>query len=87
MTDDPLVRVYLPGKNPDEAALPGVPLRSLTKSEFAALPDWLQQSVDASGFWRVHESKPADNEEKASAATKPASQHMTAPASTAGDRT
>lgn len=45
-------RHYDQAKNPDEASLPGVPLRDLTTAEFDALPKWLQESVDAAPFYR-----------------------------------
>jgi hypothetical protein len=52
MSDEKTARYYEAGKNPEGGMLPGVPLRDLTESEFAALPDWLQRSVDASPFYR-----------------------------------
>lgn len=38
-------------KNPDGAFLAGVGLRDLTTAEFAALPEWLQRSVEACPFY------------------------------------
>ena len=46
------VRYYDADKNPDGAALPGVPLRDLTDAEFDALPTYLQRSVDTAPFYR-----------------------------------
>ena len=56
-------RYYDPSKNPDAAALPGVPLRDLTDAEFEALPLWLQYSVDAQPFYRKTAPKAAAKEE------------------------
>lgn len=47
-----IARYYDEAKNPDGAGLPGVPLRDLTEEEYAALPEWLQQSVDNLPFYR-----------------------------------
>lgn len=44
-------RYYNPERNPSGAYLPGVPLGDMTDQEFAALPLWVQRSVDASGFY------------------------------------
>ncbi len=48
----PIARYYDEGKNEDGRAFDGVPLRDLTEDEFAALPPWLQASVDASPLYR-----------------------------------
>jgi hypothetical protein len=47
-----IARHYDASKNPDKAALPGVPLTDISQDEFDALPKWLQDSVDASPFYR-----------------------------------
>ena len=47
-----VARYYEPDKNPEQASLPGVPLRDLEDEEFAALPEWLQAPVDATPFYR-----------------------------------
>lgn len=61
----PIARYYDESKN-DGSAFDGVPLRDLTDEEFAALPAWLQASVDASPFYR--KTKPrADKAEDAPA--------------------
>lgn len=52
MASDPIARYYDEAKNPDGAFLPGVGLRDLTEAEFAALPEYLQESVDVCGFYR-----------------------------------
>ena len=70
-----IARYYDAEKNPDGGSLPGVPLRDLTEDEFAALPAWLQESVDAQPFFRKTkpESQKADKPAKATKA-KPASE-------------
>jgi hypothetical protein len=48
-----IARYYNEDENPrNDLALPGVPLRDLTDEEFAELPTWLQESVDASPLYR-----------------------------------
>lgn len=47
-----IARYYDEARNPEGAFLDGVPLRDLTEEEFAALPAWLQASVDASPLYR-----------------------------------
>jgi hypothetical protein len=49
---DNRARYYDETKNPEKGELPGVPLRDLTADEFAALPQWLQDSVDALPCYR-----------------------------------
>lgn len=44
---------YDESKNPDQAALPGVPLATMSAAEFQALPLWLQVSVCACPFYTV----------------------------------
>jgi len=46
-----IIRYYHTDKNPDEAMLPGVPLRDLEEDEFDNMLEWLQNSIDDSGFW------------------------------------
>ena len=48
----PIARYYDESKNENGSAFDGVPLRDLTEDEFAALPPWLQASVDASPLYR-----------------------------------
>ncbi len=48
----PIARYYDESKNEDGRAFDGVPLRDLNEDEFAALPPWLQASVDASPLYR-----------------------------------
>jgi hypothetical protein len=55
---DAIARYYDDSKNPDGGGFPGVPLRDLTESEFEALPEWLQQSVDASPLYRKTKPRP-----------------------------
>jgi hypothetical protein len=52
MSEEPIARYYDASKNPDGAFLMGVPLADLSESQWAALPVWLQLSVDASGWYR-----------------------------------
>ncbi len=47
-----IARYYDASKNPEGAVLDGVPLGDVTEDEFAALPAWLQASVDAAPFYR-----------------------------------
>lgn len=47
-----IARYYDETKNPEGGMLPGVPLRDLTEAEFAALPPWLQESLDALPCYR-----------------------------------
>ena len=63
-----IARHYDASKNEEGAALPGVPLRDLTEAEFAAYPQWLQDSIDAASFYR--KTKPtADRPSRARAET------------------
>lgn len=52
-------RYYVGGDEPS-VILPGVPLRDLSAAEFAALPEHLQRSVDASDVYR--KTKPPVNQ-------------------------
>jgi hypothetical protein len=63
-------RYYDASANPDEAYLPGVPLRDLNEDEFAAYPKWLQDSVDASPFFRKTKPQSAKAAKQASADDK-----------------
>lgn len=47
-----IARYYQEDKNEDGGALPGVPLADIDEETFAALPPWLQASVDASPMYR-----------------------------------
>jgi hypothetical protein len=47
-----ITRYYDESKNPEGAALPGVPLRDLEDEEFASYPAWLQDSIDAWAAYR-----------------------------------
>ena len=60
-----IARYYDETKNPEGAALPGVPLRDITQDEYDALPAWLQASVDDSPMYR----KTAPAKAKAAPAT------------------
>ena len=62
----PIARYYDDSKNDDGRAFDGVPLRDLTDEEFAALPEWLQLSVDASSLYRKKKPR-ADKAEDAPA--------------------
>ena len=52
-----ITRYYDETKNPEGGSLPGVPLRDLLEREYAALPEWLQHSIDALPCYR--KTKPA----------------------------
>lgn len=47
-----VARYYDEDKNPYNAAFPGVPLRDIEDEEWELLPVWVQNSVDASPFYR-----------------------------------
>lgn len=47
-----IARYYDESKNPEQASFPGVPLADLDEATFAALPPWLQDSIDACPFYR-----------------------------------
>lgn len=47
-----IARYYNAEKNPEGAFVSGVPLRDITEEEWQALPERLQRSADASGFYR-----------------------------------
>ena len=57
--ESPIARYYVADANPEGGQLPGVPLRDLLESEYAALPDWLKASIDASPMYRKTAPKPA----------------------------
>lgn len=63
---------YDASKNPESATLPGVKLDDLTDEEIAAFPEWLRESIAATGFWRKskpradHDDTPAKAEKKVS---------------------
>ena len=65
----PIARYYDESKN-DGGAFDGVPLRDLTEEEFAALPAWLQASVDAAPFYR--KTKPRAEKAESEAPAEPA---------------
>ena len=66
-----IARYYDAEKNPDGGSLPGVPLRDLSEDEFAALPAWVQESVDASPLYR--KTKPQGTAKPATKKAKPES--------------
>ena len=66
-----IARYYDAEKNPDGGSLPGVPLRDLSEDEFAALPAWVQESVDASPLYR--KTKPQGTGKAATKKAKPES--------------
>lgn len=43
---------YFDARHDDGSYFGGVPKRDLSEEEFAALPDWLQASIDASSMYR-----------------------------------
>lgn len=47
-----IARYYDASKNPEGGHLPGVPLADISQEAFDAMPEWLQASVDAVGFYR-----------------------------------
>jgi hypothetical protein len=47
-----IVRYYVAENNPDGAYVDGVPLRDITDEDWQALPERLQRSADATGFYR-----------------------------------
>lgn len=47
-----IARYYDQSKNPGGAFFPGIPLRDLTESEYAALSKHQQASIDACPFYR-----------------------------------
>jgi len=47
-----IARYYDETKNPDRAFFPGVPLRDIEADEWDALDKRMQESVDASVFYR-----------------------------------
>jgi len=47
-----IARYYDATKNPDHAFFPGVPLRDLTDDEWDALDTRMQESIDATPFYR-----------------------------------
>lgn len=63
-----IARYYVKDENPNGDHLPGVPLADLSEEEFAELPKWLQESVDASPMYR--KTKPADGKKRNSASDK-----------------
>lgn len=65
---------FVPENNPDAGFYPGVPLDHVTQEEFDALPEHLQNTVDASPFYR--KTKPADVIDGA----RPETAHITAAA-------
>lgn len=52
MSEEKIAWYYDKTKNPDGGSLPGVPLRNLTESEFAAMPKWLQLSIEVMAMYR-----------------------------------
>jgi hypothetical protein len=58
MSEPQIARRYHADKNPDGNGLPGVPLRDLTVDDWAALPAWLQQSIDGWSAYSVAKGGP-----------------------------
>lgn len=58
MSEEQIARYYDASANPDGVFLPGVPLADLSVEQWAALPEWLQASIDASGWYS--ETRPAE---------------------------
>jgi len=50
---------YLPGKNPKNQMLTGVPLDDISQAQFDAMPRWVQRSVAGCEFYRSVDAKPA----------------------------
>ena len=75
----PIARYYDESKN-DGGAFDGVPLRDLTEDEFAALPAWLQASVDASPLYRKTKPRTEKAEDAPAAEPEPAPEPENAPA-------
>jgi hypothetical protein len=63
-----IVRKYDETSNQDGAILLGVPMRDLTREEWDSYPNWLQQSIDYSGFWSIPRGAPKDTFRTAPAA-------------------
>lgn len=62
---DTIARYYDASKNPEGAALPGVPLRDLTQDDYDSYPAWLQASIDAwAAYRKTAPSKPTAKAEK-----------------------
>ena len=57
-------------KNPGNAYLPGVPLADLTDEQLASYPQWLRDSILASGFWSAKPIKAAKTDAPAEKADK-----------------
>lgn len=47
-----IARYYDAEQNPEEAGLPGVPLRDITQDEFDGYPDYIKASIDAQPMYR-----------------------------------
>lgn len=58
MSEQQIARYYDESKNAAGVFLPGVPLADLSESQWAALPEWLQASIDASGWYSA--TRPAE---------------------------
>jgi len=48
----PIARYYDASKNEYDQFFPGVPLDDLDEEFFSSLPEWLQNSIDATPFYR-----------------------------------
>lgn len=57
--DSEIAYRYQPRRNPDGAALPGVPLRDLTAADVAALPAWLRDALATCPFYTRVRRAPA----------------------------
>jgi hypothetical protein len=65
-----VARYYDASQNPEGAYFSGVPLRDIEQAEWDELPEHVQQSVDASPFYRKTKPTSAKAEKKASADDK-----------------
>lgn len=75
-----IARYYDASKNPDQAALGGVPLDDLTVDQYEALAPHQQASVDALPFYRKTKPEPhGPTHDVAAAKPQPAPQPAPAP--------
>lgn len=56
--ENAIARHYDESKNPEGRTLLGVPLRDLTIGEWQELPEWVQRSIDAAGFYTIPKGAP-----------------------------
>lgn len=55
-----IIVTYRESDNPEGAAIPGVPLRSLDAADLAALPAHLVRSIPLAAFYRVRDQEAFD---------------------------